>query len=549
MSEEQEGKGLLQVLRQAFRGFNENDNDDYSISFESGNAVSSRMPIDNYGELPQTKLSGASVSPLGEYVLPQDRLSRYSIFQTMARTELVAACLQMHVAHALAPDMETGNIIEIVSDNPEFDELAKEVNADLGKMINRDVTSWAFLMATYGVHYIRPYGVQGKGITDIESSYYTLAKHVKEYHRGNLLSGFTAEYLKEKDGENVRLAAPWSLVAVKVPFHSPDLDAEPQSNSSQSYSLYTELHRRTPVETQDYGTSFLENSYDAWGCVIEGVQALRGSRYNASRIERFVTVAMEGLDPVTSANYTNRITTQFKKDEEAEARSHKKKGIIPTIWNKIIPVLSGGKGGVTVDTQTVPPDISGIEDVMFNFKRFCASIGVDPSMIGWSDLMQGGLGEGGWARTSIIAALRANWLRLGVRFAVERLIQLHLAYKYQRAFLDADFPFKVVFHSINTALAIEKADELQSKVDFSTAVATVLDMINQGSLKHSPTFKKLTMDKVGLTDEEIELILKELEAAPKDDEGGMFEGVGAASWDARINAVVNKRLEEIFTNE
>lgn len=549
MSQEQEEKGLLQVLKQAFRGFNENDNKDYSVSYESGNAVSSRMPIDSNFDAPPTKLSGASQSHLGEYVLPTDRLSRYAIYQSMARTELVAACLQMHVAHALAPDMETGNIIEIISDNPEFEELAKEVNADLGKMINRNVTSWAFLMATYGVHYIRPYGVKGKGITDIESSYYTLAKHVREYHRGDLLSGFTTEYLKEKDGEDIRLASPWSLVAVKVPFYSPDLDVEPQANSSQKYSLYTELHRRTPVETQDYGTSFLENSYDSWGCVIEGVKALRGSRYNASRIERFVTVAMEGLDPVSSANYTNRITTQFKKDEEAEARTAKKKGVIPTIWNKIIPVLSGGKGGVTIDTQTVPPDINGIEDIMFNFKRFCASIGIDPSMIGWSDLMQGGLGEGGWARTSIIAALRANWLRLGVRAAIERLIQIHLAYKYQRAFLDADFPFKVVFHSINTALAIEKADELQSKVDFSTAVATVLEMINQGSLKHSPTFKKLTMERVGLTDEQVELVLQELEEAPSEDEGGMFEGVDVSSWDSRIKAIVNSRLEEIFTNE
>lgn len=549
MKEEEENKGLLSVLKQAFRGFNEKDNSDYSASFETANAVSARMPIDDVTDATKSKLSGASSGHLGEYVLPLDRDGRYSIFQEMARTELVSACLQMHVAYALAPDVKTGSIIEITSSAPEFDALAKEVNADLSAMINSNVTSWGFLMATYGVHYVRPYGVEGKGITDIESSYYTLAKHIKEYVRGDLLSGFTSEHLKEKEGKEIRLADPWSLVAIKVPFWSPDLECEPQHSNGQKYSLYTDLHRRSPTETQNYGTSFLEHAYSSWGALIDGVAALRGARYNASRIERFIAVAMEGLDPVSSANYTNRISTQFRQDEEAEAKVAKRKGLIPTVWNKIIPVLAGGKGGVTMDTQITSPDITGIEDVMFNLKRFCSAMGTDPSNIGWGDLMQGGLGEGGWARTSIIAALRANWLRIGIRDGVVRLIKIHLAYKYGKAFPDGQFPFEINFHSINTALAIEKADELQSKADFATSVATVLDMINQGSLKHSKTFKINTMTSLGITDDDVELILKELEAAPKEDEGGMFEGVGAASWDGRINALINNRLEEIFKHD
>lgn len=545
MDNKNDEAGLLSVFKQLFSGFKEGDNDDYSISLSSGGTVNNVHPLDNVmSEDGKVKLSGASSSNLSEFKLPDDRLSRYAIYQEMAQSELVSACLQMHIAYALSPDMETGNIIEIESKDPEFDELAKEVNRDLGALLNDNVTSWAYLMCIYGVHYLRPFGEKGKGVTDVESNYYTLAKHIKEYMRGDRLSGFTSEYLQEKDGKNIRLAEPWALVALKVPFWSPDLNCEPDGAGHVRPSLYTDLHRRAPAETQNYGTSFLENAYTSWSELSESVRSLRGSRFNASRIDRYIAVGMEGLDPASSSAYLNKISTQMRRDEEAEARVSVRKGLIATTWNKILPVLSG-KGGVTIDAQQTSPDINGIEDTMFNLKRFCSAMGIDPSLIGWGDLMQGGLGDGGWARTSIIAALRANWIRIGIRKMVMRLIDIHLAYKLGKAFPAGQSPFVVKFHSINTALAIEKADELQAKADFATTVATVLDMINQGSLANSKTFKTSTMSNIGISDEDIEAILKELEAAPKDE--NMFESVG--DMDSRLEALVNARLNEIFSGD
>jgi hypothetical protein len=544
-----EGKGLVSVFKQLFAGFNESDNQDMSVTYADSGGVRHSLTNHDAGEINPNgmKMSGGS-NHLGEFKLPKDRLDRYSIYQEMARTELVSACLQMHIAYALAPDMETGNIIDIRSNDPEFEDLAREINEDLGHLLNGNLASWAWLMCIYGVHYVRPFGEVGKGVTDIESNYFTLPKHIKEYMRGDRISGFTSEYLKEKDGENIRLAEPWALVALKVPFWSPDIDDEPFTAGAETYSLYTDLHRRKPVETQNYGTSFLENAYSAWGELSESVRSLRGSRYNASRVDRFVAVGMEGLDPASSSKYINMLSAQMRKDEEAEQRAAKKHGLVATVWNKILPVLSGGKGGVTIDTSQTSPDINGIEDTMFNLKRFCSAMGIDPSQIGWGDLMQGGLGEGGWARTSIVAALKANWIRIGIREMVMRIIDIHMAYKYQKAFPRNKSPFTVNFHSINTALAIEKADELQAKADFATSVTTVLDMINQGSLAGSKTFKVNVMTDLGISDTDIDLILTELENAPKPDEG-MYESVKGESIDQRVERLVNSRLEAIFSSK
>lgn len=554
MDDQKQKKGKLSLFKRLFGGFNESDNDNHSISYEVGGirGVSPNMGMPE-DEIENHKLAGGTNADwLQEFELPQDRLLQYEIFQKMAKTELVTACLQMHIAHALSPDMKTGNIITIETDDPEYKKLAEELMTDLGAMINDNVSNWALIMATYGVHYLRPYGKEGIGITNVESSYYTLAKNIKEYVRGDMIAGFTSEQLQIKETdegsgkEYVRLAEPWVLVPLKIPFWSPDLNIEPTNNGSERYSLYTDLHLRYPTETQDYGTSLLAAAYPAWCELSESTNALRGARYNTSRQDRFISVGMEGLDPVSAANYLNSVTLQMRKDMEAEARIAANKGMKPTVWNRVLPVMAGGKGGITIDNQSVSADINGIEDTLFNLKRFCSAMGINPEMIGWSDMQNGGLGEGGWARTSIIAALKANWIRMAVRNMIHRLIEIHLAFKIGKAFPRNSSPFKITFHSINTALAIEKADELQAKVDFNTAVATLLDMIQMGRLNGSKSYKLLTMTQIGLTEEQAETILAELEAnKPEEGEDGMFESINQ-DMDSRITNIVTEHLNKIL---
>lgn len=550
-------KGLVSLLRQAFSGFNPDDAQDRGIllqgagGYHLGNALMADSPTSQNG----TSVIGEQ-DWMGEKKLPTDRFAKYALLEDMITDPVLSAALDMHISHALSVDSLTGNILTIEAKTDDAKEIAASLMAELGPMLNTGLPSWAKLMAAFGVHYIRPYCEQGKGIIDIESSWYTMAHQIREYVRGGRLAGFTGEYLKTpaRPGE-VQLVEPWQLVGLKVPYWQPSLSLEPQGTSGARYSLYDDIHRRKPTETQDYGTSFLEFAYSSWCDLNDAIRSLKGSRYNASRIDRFVALGMDNLDPARAAQLLNIVGTQMRKDAEAAARKGKAKGLIPTVWNQIIPNLSGNKGGVTIDTQVVSPDIQHIEDVMFHLKRMASALGIDVSMLGWGDLMSGGLGDGGFFRTSIQAAIRANWLRVGIVQAVNRLIDIHMANKYGKVFGAGELrPIEIKFHSLNTAIEAEQAEAMETRTNYAMALTTVLDTIENGRLAGSDAFKELVLtDVVRLDPEKAAVIIKDLAKAAKeaaDNEENFMESVGykgpEKGFQSYLESVIHKQLVNLL---
>lgn len=48
-------------------------------------------------------------------------------------------------------------------------------------------------------------------------------------------------------------------------------------------------------------------------------------------------------------------------------------------------------------------------------KRLGGALGVDPSLLGFGDMLSGGLGDGGFFRVSVLAAVKANLIRAAIR--------------------------------------------------------------------------------------------------------------------------------------
>lgn len=513
------------LMKEVFRYFNEDDSDNPMIALGTENSGSSweltskDLPAKN-GPLGQAGESERDTVDMK--TLPDDRKAKYRIFEQMAKDSLISTALDIHLAHAYSVDLKTGKAITLkIKEGREAEaDYVNRLQYEVVDPFNKNIMSWGRVMAKLGVCYIRPHAETGKGIVDWECNYYTLPSNIREYERAGQTVGFTSDNLKKKDsGGEIVLAEPWMLIPLKMPNWTPSVDKEPLHFSTKEFSLFDDGYHRIPVETQNYGVSLLENVYEPWCQIIEGLKSLMASRNNASHIDRFISVNTAGLDIANAAEYINLVTNQIKKDKEQAARKASKGGILPTVWNSIFPSMNDGKGGVTIDTQVISPDIQHIEDIMFNLKRFAGGIGIDPSMLGFSDMLAGGLGEGGFLRTSIHSALKALMLRRAADTAVQRSIDIHTAYRDGKVWPIEDRPYELVFNSMSTAIAIEENDANESKASYVSIVTSIIDMIENGSLSKSETYKNYVLtNQLNFSTEDAKKIIAELAVKLPEDE-------------------------------
>jgi hypothetical protein len=106
---------------------------------------------------------------------------------------------------------------------------------------------------------------------------------------------------------------------------------------------------------------------------------------------------------------------------------------------------------------------------MFHAKQLSGGLGIDLAMLGFADLLSGGLGEGGFFRVSAQVAERSRMIRNAVTQAINDLIDIHLYKKSGLAFSDADRPWAINFYSGISAQQKEAQD-------------TKLSMMNTGGI-------------------------------------------------------------------
>ncbi|WP_206057805.1 phage portal protein [Nissabacter sp. SGAir0207] len=472
---------------------------------------------------------------LDEAVLPEDRLMRYPFLEEMAAYPTLSAALNIHISYAFSIDKTTNLSFRLKpvtnSEDKDFESaqtLCEELMADIGRTINDELPGWATIMAVFGTGYIRPHTKPKVGITGFESNFYTLPYFIREYEVGGQLAGFTGDYLKDGNGALV-FAKPWEMVPMRIPYWRPKKNQMPMYTGTEQFSLLSDPEKRVPVETQNYGTSLFEYAYEPYLNLRAAIRSVKGTRFNASKVDRLIGVQMSSLDPARGAEYSRTLSQQLKRSAEQvekRARGHK---TAPTVINTLLPILGAdGKGQLQIDTQTIPVDITALEDVMFHIKQLTASVGMDYTMLGFADQMSGGLGEGGFLRTSIQAGMIASWLRGGAAEMIYRMCDIHLAFKYGKVYPPGQRPFEIEFNSMATSIELEENAALDGRANYASVLVTIIDAIcNNPSLAGSETFKQLVMgDILKVPQERLSLLLTEIKNAPSTEGNNMMESLG-----------------------
>lgn len=439
---------------------------------------------------------------------PINRLEQYDFLQIMADDPTIDSALKMHVAHALSAKPETGEIVFIQEANggDSEDPIVKDLIDTFKEVLNRDLPKWGYSAALYGVCYVRPYGKPGEGITHIRHDYYTHPSFIREYERAGLLCGFWAKYQQVFSKGLIKLMEPWKIVSFKIPQWVVNTKVEPMRNHAVDFDLDSDEYlTEEPIECQDYGTSIIKTAFHPWIDLNEAIIALNVARRNASKKDRFVSVNIGRENPQKAAQYLKAIASQIKRKAESSAKRALSRGYINTVETHLLPVWSNGSGRVEINTETNEVNIASIEDMNFHVNRLASALGVDKSLLGFTDDLSGGLGDGGFFRMSINAAIKANLIRQAVLAGIERLFDIHVAMKWGKVYEDGDKPWKITFNSLSTAMEQEEANAREQRINFATSVATLLQMLEQ---EDPETKHWILVDLLKMDEDQIKAFLK-----------------------------------------
>jgi hypothetical protein len=536
------------LLGSLFGGYDSERNDQSSdiVDINSQGSASELLP--RPGNMLATEeivraaeIGTAETEKLAE-TFPLERLAKYGVLTSMDRDPTINAAITLHVNQALSAKTATGEIISIESTSDKDNKYVNDLRDTFKEIINKDCQMWAYNAALHGIWYVRPYGFKGTGITHVRSDYYTHPRFIKEYEHGGRLAGYTHAYQNIAKEGRIELMEPWKFVSFKIPNTKNDTLIEPIRFDQEKFDIGDDdCLSEELVETQSYGKSIVETAFDPWFDLQNAIMSLNMSRRNAARLERVVGVNTGKLSPLKAAEYLNSVSGQLKKANEQHAKQAITKGFFQTVINHLIPIF-GDRGRLDISTVEGSPNIEGLEDVMFHVKRLGGALGADPSLLGFGDMLSGGLGEGGYYRMSIMAAVKSNLIRQAIRDGLEEMFNIHIALKYGQYFLPGERPWRIVFNSISTAVEREEQENMEGRVNFATLVAGLVQTVDPefSRIEWNAFNNYLWTDILKVDEEKYKAIFpKKVEAPPVPGEEPVME----SAIEDQVNKIINKFYE------
>lgn len=462
----------------------------------------------------------------------RNRQQIYMQWMEMSGDPIISTALRLHVTAALGGHETSGDVV-FIEDNPEFKDdknkrkIADELRMDLGAIFNRIAYTVAFNGAAFGDSYGRIYTDGKNGVVDVYVDELVHPTMVTAYERGNQTVGFVvASGPRARD----RLALN-QMARMKMPrmVYIPQIRAV---EKAIRLALNEDDINKLPLLPSLVGGSFLESAEGPYAALATTLTGLVGQRILDSIDESMLTVNMDGMTKDQQAEYMKNIkailTASKSRMEDALAKGKpvlsRVYNLMPTWGDKQLTALNGtltGGGG-----RGQSGNIS-VEDVLFHAKLLAGSLGIDLSMLGFSELLSGGLGDGGFFRTSAQSAERSRLLRVGLTEFFNHIADVHTFQKYGTVFPANERPWQVNFYGTISALENERQKTKSEAMNTGVIMAQTLDQLRNLGLEDKAMTEVLT--KILLLDETLaETIVKGMAKPPAEDggDGGDFGGGG-----------------------
>lgn len=412
----------------------------------------------------------------------QQARSRQQIYEKWAEMEADSFCssaLKLQVTSALGGHETSGRTVfieksSLCDTDKRKAAIAEEIAAELTPILNNIAFQSAYTACAFGDAYARIYADK-RGIIDLCVDEMVRPQLVQPFEAGSRTIGY-AVYIGEKNFERLDIS---QLARLKMP-RSQWIPQHGVVEKALKFHITNDDLAQIPIMPSMVGGSFLypaETAYDNLKATISG---LVGQRWLDSIDEQMLTVNLESMTMQQQDQFVKSIVDMLKTSKERAELAVKNgkplmeriRHIIPVFNEKQLTTVSPSNGGAPNRGGSI-----SIDDVMFHAKALAGALGTDLSMLGFGDLLGGGLGEGGFFRMSAQAAENSRSIRAALEDFYYHIIDIHVLNRYGIVFAPSERPYQINFYGSISALESERQKTKFDAANSGMLLAQTLQMV------------------------------------------------------------------------
>ncbi|WP_230657784.1 hypothetical protein [Psychrobacter sp. I-STPA10] len=451
---------------------------------------------------------------------PRTRQQIYTMWDLMLKDPQIGEALGLHVTAALGGHESTGDTIFITphervrGKGRRAEDLRKKVEREektIGPLLNRYAFALCRQAIVYGDSYARIYSDNRRGVYDLMNNRHTAPPLIMPFEQGGKTIGFHA--LEDEDKQRtIAKLNPSQLLRVKMQ----RVDIVPQVPLQvwqDSKILTYDIQSDCPLLPADVGGSFLYQIEEPWKDVTIARAGLNNQQIADSVRQAFLTMNMEGMPPAQQKkykaalekmliNYRDKVEEAF---EGGEALYGTQYHVMPQWGEKQILQSVGDL------SQRSTPLNEGT--LMVNLRRLAGGLGIDLSLIGWADMLAGGLGDGAAFYTSAQIMRRSTMIRQALIDAYNHIMSIHWGIKYGEYFKDGEYPWAFDFYSDQNAAATQALNNKQNRANTTMMTLQTVAMLKETNMGKEVN-QLILEDDLGMDMAQAEKIAEAIEPKP-----------------------------------
>lgn len=444
----------------------------------------------------------------------------YSKYQYMLGDAIIGSSVKLHCTGALGGHETTEQLVFIeikpeYANDPAKKAIVDDMAARLQPIFNKTAYTTAFNAAGYGDAYGRIYSQPRIGVLDLVCDEMVMPPLVQPYERAGQTVGYVIGGGRSF-GERLTLM---QIARAKMP----RANYIPQTRAIDKVlrtAIKEDDPTKLPILPSLIGGSFLDAAEESYDNMTATLTSMVGQRIIDSIDETMFTVNMESMTKEQRVRFTQNVKTIFAKSKEYAEKAIKEgrprlgrvRHFLPTYNEKQITNISADLGG-SRGTQI------SVEDFMVHAKLLGGALAIDISMVGFADLLSGGLGDGGFYRVSMQAGEKTRQIRGALAGFYNHVCDVDAFQKHKLSLAPKDRYWNINFYGGQLALQRETIENKSIAIQTSSIVLQIFQQMKDLGAPKATVEHFLTSQMLFDAEEAALLAQMIAAAAPTNEEG------------------------------